>query len=398
MNILLQLRCCDPKQGGEFGIAWGWLTSLNKRLSPKDHIYVASCWLNQNMLDEAGLNNVHILDIRQTSFLTRNILRKSSALCYVVWQRWAYKAACKLNIKFDVIQLYSLSDYRHPGLWYKFKDAYTIFGPVGGGQDCPKTLEVYDDKKNMYLRRLANSICRLNPIWHAAIRGYKAIYAPNKETARYMPRAQILLDIALNKHFENLSIPKERNNKIPILLFCGRLIKRKGVYLLLDIAERMPSGMNFKIHIYGEGSEKKEMERVILERGLSDRVLLKGKLPYLEMNEAYQTADIFLFPSLRESGGVVLIEAMANALPVVALNMSVSKQLNELNTGLFIDPSMSRNDIIEGFVDALSRLIQSRDLRWQLGMNGYQYVNQELNWDIIIDKVYGNNFEKIGTP
>lgn len=396
MNILLQLRCCDPNQGSEFAISWGWLTEIHKRLSPNDHIYVATCSLTNDMLEKTGLKNVHILDIRQTSFLTRNILRKSQALCYAVWQRWAYQAACELEVKFDIIQLYSLSDFRHPGLWYKFKDAYTILGPVGGGQDCPKSLEEYDDKKQLLLRRLVNKACILNPAWRSAIHGYKKIYTSNEETARYMLDAQILLDVVLNKSFENLKIIRESNGEKVIILFCGRLIRRKGVYLLLDIAERIPLEIvDFEIHVYGDGPEKKEMERQILNKGLSKRVILKGKLPYCKMNEAYQSADIFLFPSLRESGGTVLIEAMANALPIVSLNMSVCKQLSKFNTGIFIDPQLSKNDIINGFVDALIKLVLSREIRLSLGKNGYQYVNNELTWDAVMDKVYKSNFEKI---
>ena len=378
MNILLQLRCCDPKQGGEFGISWGWLTSLYKRLSPEDHIYVASIGLKQDTINEAGLSNVHVLNVSDTNSFIKTILRKIPFAGYILWQRRSYKYARSLGVKFDLIQLYSLSDFRHPGLWHKCKDAYTIFGPVGGGQDCPKALMIYDDKKELYLRKIVNISCKLNPFWQSAIRSYNKIYAVNEETAKYIPRADMLLDIALNRQFANLSISKKNNEK-KVILFCGRLIKRKGVYLLIDIAEKMSQ----------KGPEENGIKEVIRQKGLSKKVFLKGKLPYTEMNEAYKMADIFIFPSLRESGGNVLIEAMANALPIVSLNMSVSKQLNKLNTGIFIDPSRPKDDIIEDFVKALEKLIASQELRQELGMNGYQFVNSELNWDVIIDKVYG---------
>ena len=208
------------------------------------------------------------------------------------------------------------------------------------------------------------------------------------------PKSKLLLDVVLNEMFRDLDI-REKNNEKVIILFCGRLIKKKGIYLLLDIAEKMQSDLEFEIHMYGDGPEKEKLLKMISRKGLSDVVFLKGQLSYYEMNKAYQSADIFLFPSLRESGGNVLIEAMANALPVVSLNMSVSRQLNKLHTGLFIDTEHSKEKIINAFTQALYRLIKSPDLRRQLGMNGYKYVNHELNWDVIIEKVYGGNLEKI---
>lgn len=215
MNFLLQLRVCDPKRGSEGGLSWGWLTTLYSHISQEDHIYVASCWLTQEMLDEAGMINVHIIKTRETSFATRYIFRKIHPICYKIWQRRAYKAARKLNIKIDVIQAYSLSDFRYPGLWYRFKEAYTILGPVGGGQDCPKSLREYDDTKERVLRKIINSYCRWSPFWNFAIRRYKKLYPVNEETARFMGRKKCeqLFDVILTEQFTNLDIPEKNMRK-----------------------------------------------------------------------------------------------------------------------------------------------------------------------------------------
>lgn len=68
------------------------------------------------------------------------------------------------NLRLDVIHCYSLSDFRFPGFWSNMKGAYTIFGPVGGGQRCPKALIRYDDKSH-YLRDFVNWLCKVNPMY-----------------------------------------------------------------------------------------------------------------------------------------------------------------------------------------------------------------------------------------
>lgn len=180
-----------------------------------------------------------------------------------------------------------------------------------------------------------------------------------------------------------------RSHTKPIILFCGRLINKKGLNLLIDVISQIPLKYNFEVYIYGEGPMEDSLKQKIEELGLKDKVKLKGFLPYEKMTEAYNSADIFIFPSLRESGGSVLIEAMAHSLPIVALNMALSKILNEHNTGIFIDIHNSKDKIIKDFVDAVVKLISNKKLRESLGSNGYHYVNTECTWDNIMDFVYG---------
>ena len=110
-----------------------------------------------------------------------------------------------------------------------------------------------------------------------------------------------------------------------IILYCGRLINKKGLMFLLDVVNLIPKSYPFEVWIYGEGNQKKELQDRIHQLALENIVSLKGFIPYTEMSNVYEKADIFVLPSLRESGGSVLIEAMAHGLPIVSLNMALSK-------------------------------------------------------------------------
>lgn len=123
------------------------------------------------------------------------------------------------------------------------------------------------------------------------------------------------------------------------------------------------------------------VSRLLDEYQLTQSVVMHGEIPHDEMLAYYQDADVFVLPSLRETGGTVLIEAMACGLPIVAFDTSFCTQLNEKGCGKFIDTSQPLGKLKEDFCDALVYLSEHRQEAHELGMNGYRYVNEELTWD-----------------
>ena len=203
MNILIQAWSCDPYRGGEFAVSWGWIANLDRVLKQGDKIYVCSRGLREEDIVKEGLKHVELLKVK-FPHIFYEIFRESS-MTYILWQHYAYYAAKKLGITFDIIHVYSLSDFRKPGIWYKFKDAYTIYGPVGGGQYCPKALISYDDSSRWF-REAVNEYCRYSPIFRYKIRRYSKCYACNYETAKLLPGAELLPDVPLNDKLKGLRV------------------------------------------------------------------------------------------------------------------------------------------------------------------------------------------------
>lgn len=246
----------------------------------------------------------------------------------------------------------------------------------------------YDDKSHYY-RDAINVYCKNSLLFRYKVRRYKKVYACNYETAKCLPGSSVLPDVSLNNNMRHLIVNRTYRDKV-IILYCGRLINKKGLMFLLDVVNLIPKSYPFEVWIYGEGNQKKELQDRIHQLALENIVSLKGFIPYTEMSNVYEKADIFVLPSLRESGGSVLIEAMAHGLPIVSLNMALSKLLDENNAGLFVNVNNSKETIINSFANNLITLIRNEELRTQLGHNGYKYVNSKYTWDIMINEVYGN--------
>jgi 1,2-diacylglycerol 3-alpha-glucosyltransferase len=122
----------------------------------------------------------------------------------------------------------------------------------------------------------------------------------NQIVSRYAPQGEILLCSA-----SRLAIEKN----IAFLIHGLKLVKGS-------------SKVAFRCLMLGDGPEKENIRELIKECGLEDEVILVGQVPPTEMATYFQAADIFVFSSLSETQGMVLLEAMAGGCPVVCVRSS----------------------------------------------------------------------------
>ncbi|MBO5494871.1 MAG: glycosyltransferase family 4 protein [Eubacterium sp.] len=400
MNILLSSYSVNPYHGSEDGIGWNWAVMLSKHF-PDDKIYLLTKTCNEEDtrkgIEDYALKNIELIIIDPPYWL--NWYREHNSafhhMYYILWQHLAYRWAKKSGIRFDIIHHVTMGDFRITGQMYKIKNAYKIFGPVGGGQSTPKALKGYEKSKLFERIRELISISRAySPSYKRHIRGFDRVYAINKETAGIISKAlgrkcDRLFELALADEFKALDI-RRNDNKTQRIIFVGRLINKKGLMLLLDAVDNMDKALDFTLEIFGDGPLRSEMESYIKAHSLEKKINLHGAVKHTKISDAYQNGSIVVMPSLRETSGNVLIEAMAHGLPVVALDMSICSDLKEKDCGLFINTEQSKQEIINEFSSSLERLICDSALRAALGENGYNYVNNSLSWENKFETVYGN--------
>jgi glycosyltransferase involved in cell wall biosynthesis len=168
----------------------------------------------------------------------------------------------------------------------------------------------------------------------------------------------------------------DRAGEEPHILCVGRLIQFKGQSLLLEaFAELCANGLRGRLTLVGDGPKREEFEAIAARLSVADRVTFTGSVGQEEIRSIYRSADIFCLPSMAEGLPVVLMEAMAFELPVVATRtFGIPELVEDGRSGLLVSPG--RVDLV---VDALERLVRDPDLRQRIGREGRRKVLAEFD-------------------
>lgn len=392
MNYLISAYSVNPYKGSEDSIGWNWVLQYEKNYKKGDRIILLTKKFNEKDtrrgLKEFNIQHVElvIVDVPDALNWFREKHSAFHHMYYILWQHWAWLWVKHSGIRFDVIHHVTMNDYRIPSEMYKAKGAKVIWGPMGGAQVTPRPLKVYE--KNQLVasfREFVNKSCSWNPFYKKALRSYYKIYCINNETQKQISRivgkdVPLMPELALRDEYKNLPIRKGKNDILKIV-FVGRLIGKKGIAFLVDALSLMPTDMDWELLIFGDGDDRALIEKQIADSGIGKNVKLMGNRPLNQIAEAYQQTDVFVLPSLRETSGNVLLEAMAYAVPIVAFDTSFCRLLKEVDCGVFVNTEQALEGIKEDYCKAIVTLGQDKELAKQMGLNGYKYVNSKLTWD-----------------
>jgi glycosyltransferase involved in cell wall biosynthesis len=157
----------------------------------------------------------------------------------------------------------------------------------------------------------------------------------------------------------------------PMALFVGRVAFEKNIGFLLQmwvhLIKKMPNAL---LVIAGEGPAEKSLHALSEKLGLKENVKFLGYLDRnTELNACYRSADVFVFSSKSETQGLVLLEAMAQSTPVVAIAELGTKSILIEGEGALIAP----DEEIE-FANKVERVLSDKKLRKQLSDAGIDYV------------------------
>jgi len=169
--------------------------------------------------------------------------------------------------------------------------------------------------------------------------------------------------------------PRQAIKKDVRLLCVCRLVRRKGLeHLVSAMRELSKDGMT--LDIIGIGECQSRLQAWIDEFGVGDSVRLVGYVPREQLAEHYNAADIFVLPSLSESFGQVLLEAMSCGLPIVATRVGgVPETVHSEVGGLLIQPASS-----EAIVGAVRTLAANPRRRTSMGQYNRRLAENYYQW------------------
>ena len=177
-------------------------------------------------------------------------------------------------------------------------------------------------------------------------------------------------------------ISKPRNDE-KVILYVGRLEPVKGVRYLVQ-AMRILKDMvrNLKLTIVGDGSERKCLKELVRNLGLEDHVVFVGRVPHDKIPEYMASADVFVLPSLSEGFGMVVVEAMAMGLPVIASRVGgLPEIIKDCENGFLVEPRNPR-DIAEKII----LLLTNDDLRVYMSKRNTEEA-RKYSWEKIVEKL-----------
>ena len=253
---------------------------------------------------------------------------------------------------------------------------------------CVETYHTFfEDYLHHYLpwvpRGMARGIARF--VSRRQCNGVDAIVAPSKPMldvlrhygvevrAEVIPtglQAQSFADADGRAFREKFRIAPDR----PVALYVGRVAFEKNIDFLLRMAvELRAMEPEMLLIIAGEGPAEQSLHQLAAQLDLQQNILFIGYLDRnTELNACYKAADVFVFSSKSETQGLVLIEAMAQGTPVVAIAELGTKSILIEGEGALIAPE---DEVV--FAEKVYRLLTDRKLRQQLSTKALAYVQQK---------------------
>jgi glycosyltransferase involved in cell wall biosynthesis len=175
-----------------------------------------------------------------------------------------------------------------------------------------------------------------------------------------------------------------------LLTFVGRIGKEKNLDLLVEALAQIADPAA-RLLLVGNGPHRKQLEKHIKLLGVGDRVTFTGYLRGREVAAAYAASDMLFFASLSETQGLVIAEAMASGLPVVAVeDLAIGDAVTDGVNG-FLTPESP-----EALAAAADRVLADPDLRARMGAESRRRA-EELSIDKMATRLASLYAEMIAT-
>jgi glycosyltransferase involved in cell wall biosynthesis len=233
-----------------------------------------------------------------------------------------------------------------------------VLGPLNGGLPWPAGFDGARRKEGEWLSYVRGAY-RLLPGYRSTRRDAAAILVASRETLRQMPREHRGRCFYLPENGidpARFALRRTRRAARPLrLVFVGRLVPYKGPDMLVEAVAPLVRDGAVTLDVIGDGPMSAELKALVQRLGVAGGVRLLGWVEHARVQEQLAGADVLAFPSVREFGGAVALEAMAvGAVPMV-LDYGGPAELVTDRTG-FLIPMGSREQVVGRFRAALAHL------------------------------------------
>jgi glycosyltransferase involved in cell wall biosynthesis len=405
MKVLLSAFSCAPNQGSEPGLGWSWAVEV-ARLGHDVLVLTSSERRDAIEAELAGgrLPPTLRFEYFMPAWLAR-LQRKGLALGYesltwhtvhLLWQLLVYGHVRRLaDQNFDLVHHITFSGIRHPTLLGRL-GIPLVLGPLGGGERAPLALRRSLSWRGWLLeavRDVHTFLIRFDPITRRACKDARVIYVKTEQSRAALPRrfrdkAVVQMEIGT----KDMAMPARPTCEpdAPLrLLYAGRFLYWKGMHFgLRALAELRARGVDARLTMLGGGPDEQAWRKLAEELGLGAAVRWVARIEHSRMAEMYGSHDAVLFPSLHDSSGNVVLEALFHGLPVVCLDLGGPAVIATESCGRIVATAgRTEAEVVRGLADALEELARSEPLLEELS-RGAQARAETFRWPILVRRVY----------
>ncbi|MDT7522968.1 glycosyltransferase [Rhodoferax sp. TBRC 17198] len=395
MKILLSAFACAPNTGSEAGGGWVYACELAK----KHQVWVLTDVSRKLLIEKFSdplPSNLQFVYYRPSWLSTLSLNSKTAHLIYQAWQMGAWRIAKKLDEDhdFDVCWHLTYGVFRQPSWMWKVGKPF-VFGPVGGGERAPmrlwKSMPIKEKLREL-ARDVVNQVAWILPGLRATYKQADLVIARTDDTRQILP-AWALAKTKVQQEIGGYPARVDAAHRKPHagalkVLFAGRLLGWKGVHLAINaFAQFLAEGGKGEFTIVGEGPTDPALRTQVNQLGLSSSVHFIGKLPQNELFRRYTEFDVLLFPSLHDSGGNVVIEALSFGLPVICLDLGGPSCFVDASCGAVVPAQQAtESEVTVALSQALKNMLDDAAWHQQLSINALARAN-DLTWERQIERV-----------
>jgi len=382
-DVLLIAPVCDGEDVGESWLAHQWADLLSEHT----RLTLLTTYKRDHTPPSEQLAGVRVVEWAEPPGVGRferfnSLLQPGYPVFYVRARRWI-QAELARGTRFDIAHQVVPVAMRYPspasGLGVPL-----VIGPVGGGLASPAAFAVEEGATPWYQRLRALDQLRLR---HDPL--LRRTYEQADCVVGIAPYVGDLLGHLALKRLETMSetavrqlppsVDRSANTRPTRLLWVGRVIRTKGLRDVIRSLDRLRD-LHLRLDVVGDGNDRAACEALVRELKLEETVVFHGALPRSAVDAFYDSADIFVFPSYREPGGNVALEAMASGLPVIVCERGGPGANVDEECAITLaatDPEQLARDCAL----AVRRLSTDRELRLRMGSAGRRRVKETHLWE-----------------
>jgi glycosyltransferase involved in cell wall biosynthesis len=389
MRVLLSAFACEPHKGSEPEVGWQWAMQM-----ARFHDVTVLTQSKNRAGIESALKSLggkrpepHFIYFDLPKWLQR--LRKYSLglrVYYVLWQKWAREEVRRKHLEnpFDLLHHVTFAAFRYPAVIWGH-GVPCIWGPVGGIESIPTPLlpwthpvsfveEVFRNFSNLMQAAPYHDLPKRAAASDTVL--VSTLEMQNSLAALDIP-SRLMPTIGLETR--ELTWQSHRPSEGPLrLLFVGKIITLKGIDLALKALGA--SDTDATLTVIGTGNFLSAAQRLVKKLRLEKRVTFRGQLTREQVLNAYSEFDLMLFPSLHDTGGYAVIEAMFNELPVICLDCGGPAVAVQPGCGIRV-PIGPRRRVIAGLADGIRLYDRDRGTLLIHGQAARQSILKNYDWD-----------------